>query len=214
MLHRKRTPSIALLTNSPIGDPVKSLPHEIVARYHYDKLATRELTGQRFIRAPWTTPLEASGNVSDVIPERGVSANHERRSTPVSLAYRLAPGTPMPPTKSDYSIASFGRKRRYTVHPSPSGGVHLPVPQDPRGCASCCPAFLLILIGSWLCVLGVVFTDRPTVQPLTPLLWLGHVHARRQQYQEVTKLFVALLMGISELEVFYSGADFNVVSEA
>lgn len=63
-------------------------------------------------------------------------------------------------------------------------------------------------------MLGVVFTDRPTVQPLTPLLWLGHVHARRQQYQEVTKLFVALLMGISELEVFYSGADFNVVSEA
>lgn len=63
-------------------------------------------------------------------------------------------------------------------------------------------------------MLGAVFTDRPIVQPLTPLLWLGHVHTRRQQYQEIAKLFAALLMGISELEVFYSGVDFNVVSEA
>ena len=62
-------------------------------------------------------------------------------------------------------------------------------------------------------MLGAVLTDRPIVQPLTPLLWLGHVHARRQQYQEVAKLFAALSMGISELEVFYSGVDFNVVSE-
>jgi len=63
-------------------------------------------------------------------------------------------------------------------------------------------------------VLGAVFTDKPIVQPLTPLLWLGHVHARKRRYREVTKLFTALLMGISELEAFYFGVDFAVVSEA
>jgi len=63
-------------------------------------------------------------------------------------------------------------------------------------------------------VLGAVFTDKHIVQPLTPLLWLGHVHARKPQYREVTKLFAALLMGISELEVFYSALNLAVASEA
>ena len=80
--------------------------------------------------------------------------------------------------------------------------------------ASCCPTFLLTLMGSWLCVLGAVFTDRPIVQPLTPLLWLGHVHARKPQYRKVTRLFAALSTGILELEEFYSHLDFKLVSEA
>lgn len=63
-------------------------------------------------------------------------------------------------------------------------------------------------------MLGAVYTDRPTVQPLTPLLWLGRIHARKPQYQEVTRLFAALSMGIAELETFYSKVDFDVVSDA
>jgi len=60
-------------------------------------------------------------------------------------------------------------------------------------------------------VLGAVFTDKPIVQPLTPLLWLGHVPA---QYREAARLFAALSMGISELEAFYSDLNCDVVSEA
>ena len=69
-------------------------------------------------------------------------------------------------------------------------------------------------MGPWICVLGAVFTDKPIVQPLTPLLWLGSLHARKTQYGEVTRLFASLSMGIQELEEFYSGVDFKVVSEA
>jgi hypothetical protein len=69
-------------------------------------------------------------------------------------------------------------------------------------------------MGPWLCVLGAVFTDKPIVQPLTPFVWLGCVHARKRQHKEVSKLFAALLMGISELEGFYSKLDLEVVSEA
>jgi len=67
---------------------------------------------------------------------------------------------------------------------------------------------------SWLCVLGAVFTDKPIVQPLSPSLWFGHIHARKRQYREVTKPFTALSMGISELEAFYFGVDFAAASEA
>ena len=63
-------------------------------------------------------------------------------------------------------------------------------------------------------MLGAVFTDKPIVQPLTPLLWLGSLHARKAQYEEVTRLFASLSTGIQELEEFYSGVDFKVVSEA
>ena len=63
-------------------------------------------------------------------------------------------------------------------------------------------------------MLGAVFTDKPIIQPLTPLLWLGHMHARKPQYREVTRLFAALSTGILELEKFYSHLDFKFVSEA
>lgn len=81
--------------------------------------------------------------------------------------------------------------------------VCLPAHQD-MSRASCCPAFLLAFTGSWLCVLGAVFTDKPIVQPLTPLLWLGRLHARKQQYKEITRLFATLSTGISELDEFYA----------
>ena len=69
-------------------------------------------------------------------------------------------------------------------------------------------------MGPWICVLGAVFTDKPIVQPLTPLLWLGTLHARKTQYEEITRLFASLSTGIQELEEFYSGVDFQLVSEA
>ena len=104
--------------------------------------------------------------------------------------------------------------RKTVYHLSLFGPFDLPAHQDSQRRASCCPTFLLALMGSWLCVLGAVFTDKPIVQPLTPLLWLGHAHARKPQYREVTRLFAALSMGISELEAFYSDINFGVVSEA
>ena len=63
-------------------------------------------------------------------------------------------------------------------------------------------------------MLGAVFTNKPIVQPLTPLLWLGGLHAPKSQYEEVTRLFASLSTGIQELEEFYSGVDFKLVSEA
>ena len=63
-------------------------------------------------------------------------------------------------------------------------------------------------------MLGAVFTDKPIIQPLTPLLWLGNLHARKPRYEEVTRLFAALSTGIQELEEFYSQVDFKLVSEA
>jgi hypothetical protein len=45
---------------------------------------------------------------------------------------------------------------------------------------------------------------------LTPLLWLGRMHAHRSQYQEVTRLFAALSMGVSELVDFYHTLDFTL----
>ena len=77
--------------------------------------------------------------------------------------------------------------------------------------ASCCPAFLLAIMGPWICVLGAVFTDKPIVQPLTPLLWLGRM---KSQYEQVTRVFAALSMGIDELQDSYSKVDFSRVSSA
>ena len=91
--------------------------------------------------------------------------------------------------------------------------VCLPARQD-RNHASCCSTFLLVLMGSWLFVLGAVFTNSSTVQPLTPLLWLGDMHGWIPQYAEVTRIFAVLSMDISELEEFYSHLDLALISEA
>ncbi|PCH38446.1 hypothetical protein WOLCODRAFT_23380 [Wolfiporia cocos MD-104 SS10] len=39
--------------------------------------------------------------------------------------------------------------------------------------ASCCPSFLIARSGSWLCVLGAVWTTHVVVQRLTDFVWLG-----------------------------------------
>ena len=52
------------------------------------------------------------------------------------------------------------------------------------------------------------------VRLLAPLFWLGRIYERRPRYQEVTRLFTALSVGIAELETFYSKVDFSIVSSA
>ena len=61
----------------------------------------------------------------------------------------------------------------------PLTNIRSPGHQD-ESRASCCPALPPVLMGPWLCVLGAVFADKPIVQPLTPLLWSGNMHARNK----------------------------------
>ena len=119
----------------------------------------------------------------------------------------------MSPRKQDHHIASLGPGTRCTICGFLSLENRLPVHQRVSR-ASCCPTFLLALMGPWLCVLGAIFTDRPVVQPLTPFLWLGGLHAGKKQCKEVTRLFAALSTSMFELEEFYSLLDFTPISEA
>jgi len=120
------------------------------------------------------------------------------------------------PTKLDYCIAMVAKEGIPLVSLRP---IHLPAHQDSQNRASSCPTFLLALrimvVRAWRGVHRQAY-DRsvPSAQPLTPLLWLDHVHARKPQYMEVTRLFAALSIGISELEAFYSDLNFDVFSEA
>jgi len=112
----------------------------------------------------------------------------------------------MQPTKLDYCIASFGRSRRYPIS-LPLG--HLPT--SPSGFQNQCQLLPHIPIGSHgiMVVRARRGVHRQAYRPAP-----DSAAVARPQYREVTKLFAALRMGISELEVFYSGLDFAIASEA
>ncbi|KAK2462645.1 hypothetical protein APHAL10511_005378 [Amanita phalloides] len=69
---------------------------------------------------------------------------------------------------------------------------------------TCCPTFLLAGGGAWLTVLGAVFTDRPIVQRLTDMLWMGNATTHREdRLLHLARMFLALRDSIKDLEAYY-----------
>ncbi|KAK2462461.1 hypothetical protein APHAL10511_005431 [Amanita phalloides] len=69
---------------------------------------------------------------------------------------------------------------------------------------TCCPTFLLAGGGAWLTVLGAVFTDRPVVQRLTDMLWMGNATTHREdRLLHLACMFLALRDSIKDLEAYY-----------
>ena len=161
--------------------------------------------------------LTNSGNPDGSSADGVITYSSARTFTPVPLIlFELKNEIGAGEADATHKAGSLYRKfwsYKGVPHLFPFIGVCLPAHQDGNR-ASCCPAFLLVLMGPWLCVLGAVFTDKSIIQPLTPLLWLGHMHARKPQYREVTRLFAALSTGILEREEFYFHLNFKLISEA
>ena len=75
---------------------------------------------------------------------------------------------------------------------------------------TCCSTILLAGSGTWLAVLGAVFTDRPIVQRLTDMLWMGNSTTHRED--QLMHLALALRDSIRDLNDYYTAvaADKNV----
>ena len=69
---------------------------------------------------------------------------------------------------------------------------------------SCCPTFLIALVGPWICILGAVFVDHVVVQELTDFIWIGGHPYDDGKLKSVTRILAALGKGITELEGFYA----------
>ena len=70
---------------------------------------------------------------------------------------------------------------------------------------TCCPTILLAGGGAWLAVLGAVFTDRPIVQRLTDMLWMGNSTTHREeQLLHLAHVFLALHDSIQNLSDYYT----------
>ncbi|KAG6836353.1 hypothetical protein H0H93_008853, partial [Arthromyces matolae] len=68
----------------------------------------------------------------------------------------------------------------------------------------CCPTFLLAAPGSWICIMGGVFTDRPIVQRLTDLKWAALSSTEEdQRVEDLARIFVALRTCVAELRQYY-----------
>lgn len=71
--------------------------------------------------------------------------------------------------------------------------------------ACCCPSFILVIAGPWVCVQGAITTDSDTiVQPLTDFIWMGPRHLKADGIQEAGQLFEALSSGLKSLKSFYN----------
>src|SRR3954470_12351493 len=69
---------------------------------------------------------------------------------------------------------------------------------------SCCPTFLLVIAGPWLCILGAIYTEKVIVEPLTDFISLLAKPQDNRQLQRVTRIFQALRLGLNQLAKFYS----------
>jgi hypothetical protein len=70
---------------------------------------------------------------------------------------------------------------------------------------TCCPTILLAGGGAWLAVLGAVFTDRPIVQRLTDMLWMGDSTTHREdRLLHLAHVFLALRDSIQDLANYYT----------
>jgi serine/threonine protein kinase len=69
---------------------------------------------------------------------------------------------------------------------------------------SCCPTFLVAVVGPWICILGAVFVDHVVIQELTDFIWIGGHPYDDDKLKSVTRILAALGKGITELEGFYA----------
>ncbi|KAF9084454.1 hypothetical protein BGX27_003808, partial [Mortierella sp. AM989] len=69
---------------------------------------------------------------------------------------------------------------------------------------SCCPTFGIAIAGPWICILGAIFLDRPIVEPLTPFIPLTSATNDTTNLGYVTRVLVALRLGLEALDNFYS----------
>ncbi|KAK0209775.1 hypothetical protein IW262DRAFT_1281192 [Armillaria fumosa] len=70
----------------------------------------------------------------------------------------------------------------------------------------CCPTFVLAGGGPYLCVLGVVWTDRFIVQRLTDIMWVGEATTYEDAHlYRLSRIFTALRDCQQTLHTFYDG---------
>ena len=65
--------------------------------------------------------------------------------------------------------------------------------------------------GPWMAVLGAVYTDRPIVQRLTDMLWVGHSTTHQEaRVQHLARVFLALRECVRDLKEFYDNLLKNI----
>ena len=64
------------------------------------------------------------------------------------------------------------------------------------------------------CACSALFLRPNLLFNLTLSVWLGHMHAHKTQYKQVTRLFAALSVGILELANFYGQLKFGEAPKA
>ncbi|KAF8871583.1 hypothetical protein BD779DRAFT_1652902 [Infundibulicybe gibba] len=68
----------------------------------------------------------------------------------------------------------------------------------------CCPTLMIAGAGAWMCVLGGVFPDKPIVQRLTDMMWVGHSSTEEDpRVYRFARVLVALRKCIQELSNYY-----------
>ena len=69
----------------------------------------------------------------------------------------------------------------------------------------CCPSFLLSGAGPYLCILGIVFTDKLIVQRLTDIMWVGRAtYLEGSHIYRLARIFESLRFALAELDGYYS----------
>ena len=68
--------------------------------------------------------------------------------------------------------------------------------------ASCCPTFLVELVGPAICISGAVYHEFISIDPLTPMLYLFFL-PHNPLMMQLARVFKALKMGLLELKEYY-----------
>lgn len=67
----------------------------------------------------------------------------------------------------------------------------------------CCPSFIVVVAGPWMCILGAVYLDHVVVQPLTDFMWLAYHPAQTSRLGRLTRVFHSLAASVRRLETYY-----------
>ncbi|KAG8679881.1 hypothetical protein FRC08_016680 [Ceratobasidium sp. 394] len=76
--------------------------------------------------------------------------------------------------------------------------------------SSCCPSFILVVAGPWMCVLGAIYLEQPVVEPLTDFIWIGPWDCLSDGVESVARVFHALTTSLISLRFFYDNLDRQV----
>ncbi|RIA94124.1 hypothetical protein C1645_667433, partial [Glomus cerebriforme] len=73
----------------------------------------------------------------------------------------------------------------------------------------CCPSYMLVIAGPWICLLGGIYIDKIIIEPLTDFISLIPKPGDDSHVRRIARFLVALNMAMTRLNHYYQNMELN-----